>query len=183
MKLRTLALVLLLVPAPAVAQSAGAAPAQGAQTNLGVTYAAFRSIQPGMTREAIDALTGVQGTLASSMNMGGSVSETWSWKKGPLEFFNVTFNNGKAMMSLQAGLSPAGNAPAVSLAQFNQFADGITYQQAVQILGSPGTFTGFTDVMGMVSQGYSWKGASLGSMMTASFRDGKLTTKFQAGLR
>jgi hypothetical protein len=163
--------------------AASAAPRAATPQRLGLTAAAFRAIRPGMSLEEVNALVGFAGTQTSSTDMGGHRSAGYKWQRGA-EFMIVTFMDDRALQTLQAGLDtqPA-SARTATLAKYNQVQEGMTLEEVSRIMGGPGNFTGFVDIMGTMSEGYSWKGASLGTLMTASFRDGRLTTRMQIGLR
>jgi len=65
-----------------------------------------------------------------------------------------------------------------SLSQYSDLADGETYQEAVNDLNDPGNLvahSGTTDV-------YQWVNPD-GSNMSATFQNGKLISKAQAGLK
>lgn len=167
--------------APAAVPPA-AAPRPAAQ-RLGLSAAAFRAIRPGMSLEEVNALVGFAGTQTSSTDIGGHRSAGYKWQRGA-EFMIVTFMDGRALQTMQGGLDtqPA-SARTATLAKYNQVQVGMTLEEVTRIMGGAGNFTGFVDIVGTLSEGYSWKGASLGTLMTASFRDGRLTTRMQFGLR
>ena len=72
----------------------------------------------------------------------------------------------------------------VSLAQFQQLRDGMTYGEAVGVLGSPGTEQSRSNIADIVTVMYSWPGSgTLGANMNAMFQNDKLVTKAQFGLR
>ncbi|HLL83791.1 MAG TPA: hypothetical protein VK420_14095 [Longimicrobium sp.] len=164
--------------APAAAPASAALPQR-----LGLTAAAFRAIRPGMSLEEVNALVGFAGTQTSTTDIGGRRSAGYKWQRGG-EFMIVTFMDGRASQTMQAGLDTQ-SAPGrtATLAKYNQVQEGMTLEEVSRIMGGPGNFTGFIDIVGTMSEGYSWKGASLGTLMTASFRGGRLTTRMQFGLR
>lgn len=165
------------------ASAPAAAPRPATPQRLGLTAAAFRAIRPGMSLEEVNALVGFAGTQTSSTDIGGRRSAGYKWQRGG-EFMIVTFMDGRALQTLQAGLdSQPASARTATLAKYNQVQNGMTLEEVSRIMGGPGNFTGFVDIMGTMSEGYSWKGASLGTVMTASFREGRLTTRMQMGLR
>jgi hypothetical protein len=79
---------------------------------------------------------------------------------------------------------PAANSPRISLSEFNNISEGMTYEQAVKIIGSNGELMSESSVGGISTKMYTWKGeGSLGANANAMFQNGKLITKAQVGLR
>lgn len=74
---------------------------------------------------------------------------------------------------------PAG----VTLAQFEQVANGQTYEEVVAILGFEGTVSSESEIAGIKTAMYTWKGDGFGANMNAMFQDGKLISKAQFGLK
>ena len=71
----------------------------------------------------------------------------------------------------------------VTLSQFNQIRPGMSYQQAVGILGCEGKNPVFSQLPPHTYARYSWDGGAPDSGMTLTFRSGELTDKWQSGLR
>lgn len=106
-------------------------------------------------------LLGVIGTFAGS---GG--------KNPPLP----TASGGAAETSAPA------SAPGVTMAQYNRLENGMSYAEASEILGSPGTEMSSSDLGGIKTTMYMWEGTSPGANMNAMFQNGKLIQKSQFGL-
>lgn len=70
----------------------------------------------------------------------------------------------------------------ISMEQFNRIQEGMTYQEAVSILGSSGEVISSSDISGYKTVMYMWKGNSLGANMNAMFQNDKLISKAQFGL-
>jgi hypothetical protein len=75
----------------------------------------------------------------------------------------------------------------VTLAEYNQVQNGMTYEQVVQIVGFEGTFDGeerVTDDSGRPVRltAYTWKNGSFGGYMNTVFQDGRLVMKDQHAL-
>jgi hypothetical protein len=86
-------------------------------------------------------------------------------------------------MMLFRGCNKEINKPAeVTMAEFNQIQDGMTYRQVTQIIGHPGKELSSTNITGVSTKMYSWGGGAFGSM-TAIFQNGRLVTKSQSMLR
>lgn len=75
------------------------------------------------------------------------------------------------------------NSPKISMEEFEALATGITYEEAVEIIGGEGELTSQVDVAGYDTKLYTWEGeGSFGSNANATFQNGKLTSKAQFGL-
>jgi hypothetical protein len=71
----------------------------------------------------------------------------------------------------------------VTLAQYHQLTDGMSYGQAVNVLGSSGTEISRSNVAGFLTVMYQWEGTHSGGNMNALFQNDRLVSKAQAGLR
>lgn len=71
----------------------------------------------------------------------------------------------------------------VTLSQYNQIRFGMSYEQAVGILGCDGKNPVFSQLEPHTYKKYSWDGSSPDSSVTLTFRSGELTEKWQSGLR
>lgn len=76
---------------------------------------------------------------------------------------------------------PFQEAPVVTRAEYDRLRDGISYSEAVSIIGTSGDELSRSDLAGISTVMYSWANAN-GSNMNAMFQDGKLITKAQFGL-
>jgi len=72
--------------------------------------------------------------------------------------------------------------PTVTMAEFSSLQTGMTYQQAVEIIGAPGEEMSRSDLAGYTTVMYGWKNSG-GSNMNAMFQNGALVNKAQFGLR
>lgn len=70
----------------------------------------------------------------------------------------------------------------VTMAQFNQLKEGMTYEDVVTILGSPGEQMSSSEIAGTKTVMYEWNGATLGANMNAMFQNNKMASKAQFGL-
>ncbi len=76
------------------------------------------------------------------------------------------------------------NSPKISLEEFNQLYEGITYEKATEIIGSSGKILSESSISGTTTKMYSWDGeGDIGANANALFQNGKLISKAQAGLR
>jgi len=71
----------------------------------------------------------------------------------------------------------------VTKAAFLRLQTGMSYAQAVSILGSDGDEEVHSEMAGVVTVSYRWKGeGTIGANMSAMFQNDKLVTKAQFGL-
>src|SRR5262249_52917324 len=66
-------------------------------------------------------------------------------------------------------------------ADLGRISEGMTYEQVVSIIGSPGELLISNEIGGIKTLTYSWKNAN-GSNINAIFQNGKLIQKAQLGL-
>jgi hypothetical protein len=70
----------------------------------------------------------------------------------------------------------------VTKAHYDALKTGITYKEAVKIIGWEGEELSRSELAGMIAIMYSWRNPDF-SNMTAMFQNDKLTTKGQFGLK
>jgi hypothetical protein len=93
-----------------------------------------------------------------------------------------------AVASSGGGTQTSGgsNSPKISKAEFDQLKTGMTYKEAVDIIGGEGTVTAETGEEGtdLHTVAYSFEGSgSLGANAQLMFQGDKLDTKAQFGLK
>lgn len=71
--------------------------------------------------------------------------------------------------------------PVVTRAEYDQLREGMTYEEAVRIIGVRGDEQSRSDLAGITTVMYSWMNDN-GSNMNAIFQNNKLVTKAQFGL-
>jgi hypothetical protein len=95
--------------------------------------------------------------------------------------------NGSASISAPANsyfLTGSTSSGSVTLAQFQQLRDGMSYSETISVLGRAGTEQSRSNIADIVTVMYSWPGSgALGANMNAMFQNDKLVTKAQFGLR
>jgi hypothetical protein len=70
----------------------------------------------------------------------------------------------------------------VSMAEFNQVQNGMTYQQVSTIFRSPGTLQADTSVAGYHDQMYMWNGTTVGANANVTFTNDTVSANAQLGL-
>lgn len=81
-----------------------------------------------------------------------------------------------------AQAAPAPPKPSLTMATFQQLATGMSYRDAVTILGSEGTEMSRNELAGTVTVMYQWTGTGIANM-NAMFQNDKLVSKAQFGLK
>jgi len=72
----------------------------------------------------------------------------------------------------------------ISLAEFNSLNTGMSYKEAVSIIGCEGTISSQSKMNGIETIMYTWKGSGdLGANANAMFQNNNLVSKAQAGLK
>lgn len=71
----------------------------------------------------------------------------------------------------------------VTKAQYEALRDGVSYQQAVRILGCEGDELSSSSMSGYKTVMYMWDGNGFGGNMNAMFQNGTMVAKAQFGLK
>ena len=69
----------------------------------------------------------------------------------------------------------------ITRAEYDQIKEGMTYDEVVAIVGGPGEESSTSDIGGMSSASYTWKGG-VTDFCLVTFIDGKMSSKTQSGL-
>lgn len=77
---------------------------------------------------------------------------------------------------------PDPNAAGVTMANYNRLATGMSYRDAVKLLGSRGVEISSSELAGIRTVMYQWEAGS-GANMNAMFQNDRLVSKAQLGLR
>jgi hypothetical protein len=77
---------------------------------------------------------------------------------------------------------PAASDQGLTLAKYNRLKTGMSYSEAVRILGAPGEELSRSEVAGYTTVMYQWSGR-FGANMNAMFQNGELVSKAQFGLK
>jgi hypothetical protein len=93
--------------------------------------------------------------------------------------------------SSSTGAGPSGQVSAaaperssgVTMAKYQQLRTGMTYDEAVAVLGGPGEEMSSNEIAGIRTAMYMWRGESMGANMNAMFQNGRLIQKAQFGLK
>lgn len=77
----------------------------------------------------------------------------------------------------------ATNDPEITAAEFASLAQGMSYQDAIEVIGSPGELMSESELAGIRTVMYQWEGNSFGGNANAMFQNDKLVNKAQFGLK
>jgi hypothetical protein len=78
---------------------------------------------------------------------------------------------------------PAANDPEITMAEFTQIKNGMTYDEVVKTIGGKGELQSTAGDGQYKMDIYSWKGNGFGANATISFQGGKVGGKGQLGLQ
>ena len=70
----------------------------------------------------------------------------------------------------------------VTLQQYNQVQDGMTYDEVVSIFGGKENSSSESEIAGIKSEVKTWNGNGTFSVVSIGFTDGKVSSKSQTGL-
>lgn len=70
----------------------------------------------------------------------------------------------------------------VTLEQYNQIKDGMTYEEVVEIFGGKESTSSKSEIAGIKSEIKTWNGNGTFSVATIGFTDGEVSSKSQTGL-
>ena len=70
----------------------------------------------------------------------------------------------------------------VTLEQYNQIKDGMTYEEVVEIFGGKESTSSESEIAGIKSEIKAWNGNGTFSVATIGFTDGEVSSKSQTGL-
>lgn len=87
------------LPAPPAAPTAPPQPAAPQ-----ITLVAFEQVQTGMTYDQVVGVLGGHGEETSATELGGTKSQTYTWRGGIGQVVIITFTNGTVAMKTQTGL-------------------------------------------------------------------------------
>ena len=70
----------------------------------------------------------------------------------------------------------------ITLEQYNQIKDGMTYEEVVEIFGGKESTSSESEIAGIKSEIKTWNGNGTFSVATIGFTDGEVSSKSQTGL-
>lgn len=154
------------------------------KSTSGLTLEKFNQIQNGMKYEEVVKILGGNGTETSSFSSGSLKTVSYKWEGEKYARITATFRNGELTSKIQSGLKSGSNTPKADLtmAKYNQIQNGMSYEEAVKIIGSEGTQSSSSNFGKIKVASYKWEGEKYAKMF-ATFKDNKLTSKSQANVK
>ena len=152
-----------------------------------LTEEKFDQISNGMTYDEVKSIIGSEGTVISETEEVGSEFHTamYEWETdGLFASANFTFQGGKLINKSQMGVAESSDVT-VTLDEFNQIQNGMTYDEVVAIVGGEGNLISESGDKGTdfytVMYDYTGEG-DLGANASFMFQGNKLQNKSQFGL-
>jgi hypothetical protein len=170
-------------PAP----SATAASPQGStDSKSGLTLEKFDRLQNGMKYEEVVRILGAEGVETSNISAGSMQTVTYKWEGENYARITATFQNGELTTKMQSNLKGAndssGAAADLTLEKYNRLQTGMSYKDAVGVIGSEGAQTSSSTIAKTSTVSYKWEGKKF-ERIFATFRDDKLASKSQSNLK
>ena len=148
-----------------------------------VSIEKFNKVQLGMSYDQVKGVMGSDGNETSSSKIGNNTSRSIKWEGDKYARIRVSFRNDKATSKSQGSLTPSKDGGAdISQAKFNKVNVGMTYAEVKGVLGSDGILTSQSDMFNTKRASYTWRGKGY-SNIRATFKNDKLSNKFQSGLK
>ncbi len=152
----------------------------------GLTMENYEKIKNGMTYEEVTELLGSKGEETRSSTIGKIELKSYKWEGDNYKRIYVNFRDNKVNSKTQSGLS--GNAVTkdggadITMDKYNQIKNGMSYEEIVKIIGSEGEQSSNSKIGNVEISSYRWKGPNYSNIF-ATFKDNKLTSKSQNGLK
>ncbi|MFJ7918979.1 DUF3862 domain-containing protein [Lysinibacillus fusiformis] len=144
-----------------------------------LTEEKFKQIKDGMTYEEVVKIVGAEGNIMSETGSAGEPHHTVMYEfetDGIMSSSTMMFQGGKLINKAQFGVETSDIE--ITLDQFNKLENGMTKEQAFDILGGEGAVLSESGDIVM----YTYSGKSLGANASLMFQGGKLMNKTQLGL-
>lgn len=175
-----------ITPVSNTATKTETTPPTSDKPTAGLTLEKFNQLQNGMKYEDAVKILGSEGVETSSFSSGTLKTVTYKWEGEKYARITATFRNGELTSKIQSGLK-SGNSETTSsadltLAKYNQIQNGMSYEEAVKIIGSEGTQTSSSNFGQIKVASYKWEGDKYAKIF-ATFRDNKLASKSQSNVK
>ncbi len=146
----------------------------------------YDKIKNGMSYDEVVEVLGSKGTESRSSTVGKIELKSFKWEGDKFQRVYVNFRDDKVNSKSQSGLSGSSTAKDggadISMDKYNQIKNDMSYEEVVKIIGSEGEQASSSKIGSSELTSYNWKGEKY-SRIFASFRDNKLSSKSQSGLK
>lgn len=149
-----------------------------------LTLEKFNLLQNGMKYTEAAKILGGKGVETSSFSSDSVKTVTYKWEGEKYARITAVFKNGELSSKIQTGLkieNPTARAD-LTLDKYNRIENGMTYEEAVKIIGSEGIQTGSSIEGKEKITSYKWEGEEREKIF-ATFRNEKLSSKSQMNLK
>lgn len=151
-----------------------------------LTMENYEKIKNGMSYDEVVELLGSKGSETRSSTIGKIELKSYKWEGDKYKRVYVNFRDDKVNSKSQSGLSSSstskdGDAD-ITMAKYEEIKNGMSYEEVSKIIGSEGEQSSNSKIGSTEISSYRWKGANYSNIF-ASFRDNKLTSKSQNGLK
>lgn len=172
---------------PAPSSTASSTPQNSSSdSKAGLTLEKFNQLQNGMKYEEVVKVLGAEGVETSNYSSGSFKTTTYKWEGENYARITATFRNGELTTKMQSNLKGADDKSAaaadLNMEKYGKLQNGISYKEAVAIIGSEGTQTSSSNIAKTTTTSYKWEGKKF-ERIFATFRDDKLTSKSQSNLK
>lgn len=146
----------------------------------------YDKIKNGMSYDEVVKIIGSSGTETRSSTIGKIELKSYKWEGDKNQRVYVNFRDDKVNSKSQSGLSSSSTSKDggadISMDKYNQIETGMSYEEIVKIIGSDGEQTRTSKIGNTEISSYRWRGEKYSNIF-ATFKDNKLTSKSQSGLK
>ncbi len=172
---------------PAPSSTASSTPQNSSSdSKASLTLEKFNELKNGMKYEEVVKVLGSEGVETSNYSSGSFKTTTYKWEGENYARITATFRNGELTTKMQSNLKGGDDKTAaaadLNMEKYGKLQNGISYKEAVEIIGSEGTQTSSSNIAKTTTTSYKWEGKKF-ERIFATFRDDKLTSKSQANLK
>ena len=146
----------------------------------------YEKIKNGMSYEEVAEILGSKGSETRSSTIGKIELKSYKWEGDKYQRIYVNFRDDKVNTKSQSGLSNSaskkdGDAD-ITMDKYTQIKNDMSYEDVVKLIGSEGEQSSSSKIGSTEISSYNWKGPNY-SRIFATFKDNKLTSKSQSGLK
>lgn len=150
-----------------------------------LTLDKFDQLKVGMKYDEVVKILGSEGTESSSSSSAGNTYKTYKWEGSNNARISAMFKNQELTSKNQTSLRSSSPAPAaadLSMAKYDQLQTGMSYSDAVKIIGSEGLQTSSSASGSYKTTSYRWEGEK-NARIYVIFKDDKIQSKSQSNLK
>lgn len=170
-------------PAPAKTETAKTETAPPSPSDL--TLEKFNQLTVGMKYDDVVKILGSAGTESSSSSSAGNTYKSYKWEGANNARITASFKNATLTSKNQSNVrsTSAQTATAdLTMAKYEQLSTGLTYNEAVKIIGAEGSQTSSSSSGSYKTTTYKWEGEK-NARIYVIFKDDKIQSKSQSNLK